>query len=339
MPALTRDQYDVLVVLLSWTLGFLPLFVQQARGKPSLTWVQSVGIALVATPFVRMLLNIYLSIGALFTFTVLEPVSREALWRSVGRDVLFDLAFPLAGLLLLHNAVPRIRSRRAAPGGVDDALRANGLAPKHSWARDAARGSTLFFVIAFAYLVALAVSSRISPALAGGDESAYWRNITLPLIVLVSGMAGITEEILFRGILLSRLARWMPFALAALVQALFFGFIHAGYGTWTHVLAPAVFGLGMAWVARVLGILPAILLHTQVNIVYFAMDVSDVVPQAWIVVLALGIVNIWAAFATRFDAIALLWGSLARAPRRLAAWLRREPAPEPEGELDAAGSR
>ena len=327
MPALTRDQYDVLIVLVSWTLGFLPLFVQQARGKPGLTWVQCVGIALVATPFVRMALNIYLSIGALFTFTVLEPVAREALWRSIGRDVVFDLAFPIAGLLILHNAIPWLASARAPRGDVAGTLRENGLAPKRSWARDAARGSTLFFVIALAYLVALAVSRQISPALAGGDESAYWRNITLAQIVLVSGMAGITEELLFRGVLLSRLARIMPFALAAVLQALFFGFIHAGYGTWTHVVAPLAFGLGMAWIVRVLGILPAMLLHTQVNVVYFALDVSDVVPSAWTLVLGLGIVNVWAAFATRFDAIALLWRSLVRAPRRLVAFLRGEAAP------------
>ena len=328
MPALTRDQYDVLVVLVSWTLGFLPLFIQHARGAPKLTWLQSVGIALVATPFVRMLLNIYLSIGALFTFTVLEPVGREALWRSIGRDVVFDLAFPLAGLLILHNAIPWLASRRAPRGDVSSALRRNGLGPKRSWARDAARGFTLFFVIALAYLIALAVSRQISPALAGGDESAYWRNITLVQIVLVSGMAGVTEELLFRGVLLSRLARVMPFAFAALVQALFFGFIHAGYGTWTHVLAPLTFGLGMAWVVRVLGILPAVLLHTQVNVVYFALDVSDVVPTAWVLVLGLGIVNVWAAFATRFDAIVLLWRSLVRAPRRLVAYLRGESVPD-----------
>jgi len=331
MPALTRDQYDILVVLLSWTLGFLPLFVQHARGRPRLTWVQSVGIALVVTPFVRMALNLYLSIGALFTFTGSSTVSREVLWRAVGRDVLFELAFPLAGLLLLHNALPALASRRAPRGDVAGVLRENGLAPKHSWARDAARGSTLFFCIAIAYAIALLLARQIGPALAGGDESAYWRNITLLLIVLVSGMAGLTEELLFRGILLSRLARVMPWGVAAVGQAVFFGLIHAGYGTWTHVLAPFAFGLGMAWVTRALGILPAILLHAQVNIVYFAVDVSDVVPSAWALVLALGVLNIWAAFATRFDAIGILWRDLREAPRRLA---RRAPSDEAPADVD-----
>lgn len=306
MPALTRNQYDILVVAVSWIIGFLPIFLRRAR----LTWVQCVGIALVATPFVKMLLNIYLSVGALFTFTVLEPVGRDVLWRSVGRDVLFELALPLTGILLLHNAVPWIKSRRVSPDPIMRAASANGLGPKEGYPRDALRGFTLFFCIAAAYLIALLVARQLSPELVGGSESEYWVNITLPLILLVSGMAGLTEEILFRGILLTRLARSMPWIMAALLQALFFGFIHAGYGTWTHVFAPFLFGLGMAWITRILGIVPAILLHMQVNIMFFALDVSDVVPSAWVLVGLLAIVNIYAAMRTRFDAIPMLWNSL-----------------------------
>lgn len=319
MPALTRNEYDVLIVTLSWVIGFAPLFVQRLRGRDGPTWVQCVGLALVATAFVRMLVNIYLSIGALFVFTVLEPVSEAALWRSVGRDVLFDFAIPLVGVLLLHNAVPGLKSRRAAASDVRGALGAEGLGPHASYARDALRGFTLFFCIALAYSVALAVSGLVSAQVAGGDESRYWQNITIPLIILVSGMSGLTEELLFRGILLTRLARAMPIVLAVVAQSVFFGFIHAGYGTWTHVLAPAFFGVGMAWVARTLGIVPAILLHVQINVVFFAFEVSDTIPQAWWLLAALAAVNVGAALATRFDAVLILWRSLVAGIRRLLA--------------------
>lgn len=339
MPALTRNQYDVLVALISWTLGFLPLFLHKLPlpprwRMPRLTWMQAVGLALVASPFVRMGLNLYLSIGALFTFTVLEPVSEAALWRSVGRDLLFELALPVVGLLLLHNALPGFASRRAPRGGVHELLSTHGLAPKRSWRRDALRGFTLFFCIAAAYAVAYGVSGLFSAAAAGGDESRYWIHITVPLIVLVSGTAGITEELLFRGVLLSRLARWMPLGAAALLQAVLFGFIHAGYGTWTHVVGPLMFGLGMAWIARTLGILPAMILHLQINVVFFAFDVADVVPQAWALLVALGIVNVYAAMATRFDAVAILWRSLREGVRRPARLLRHDDAPE----ADAPGA-
>lgn len=323
MPALTRDQYDVLVVLLAWTLGFLPLFWQKLRGRrATLTWIQCVGIGLAVTPFVRMLLGIYLNIGALFTFTILEPATREAMWRSVGRNLLFDLVFPVAGLLMLANAVPGLPSRRAPRGSVRRMLSSNGLAPKRSWARDAHRGLALFFLIAIAYGIAYAAASLVSPQVAGGDESRYWIHITVPLILLVSGTAGITEEILFRGVMLTRLARIMPLGLAAAAQALFFGLIHAGYGTWTHVLGPMLFGLGMAWIARTLGILPAILLHAQVNVVFFAIDVIDVAPQALWLLAALAALNAWAAWRTRLDAVPILWRSLGTGARDAIAWAR-----------------
>jgi membrane protease YdiL (CAAX protease family) len=328
VPALTRNEYDILVVTLSWIVGFIPLFVQRLRGRHGPTWIQCMGLALVATAFVRMLVGIYLSIGALFVFTVLEPVSREALWRSVGRDILFDLAIPITGILLLHNAVPGLQSRQTRPSTVHAALDAEGLGPKSSYTRDALRGFTLFFCIAIAYMVALAVSVLFTPVQVGGDESHYWRNITIPLIVLVSGMSGLTEELLFRGILFTRLARAMPLIVAVLLQAIFFGVIHAGYGTWTHVIAPALFGLGMAWIVRTLGLVPAILLHAQINIVFFAFEISDVVPQAWWFLVLLAIVNLVAAFVTRLDAVSLLWASLDAGVRRAAGFLGSRARPQ-----------
>lgn len=317
MPALTKNEFDIAILALSWIGGFLPRFLADAQPRrfhrwTGWTWVQSIGLALVLSPFVRMLLNVYVSIDALFVFTVLEPVSREALWRGIGRTLLYSFAFPAVGLLILHNAVPRWKSRRAPAKSLPQALAAHGLGPRHSWQRDALRGIALFFCIGLAYAVAYGISRLFSPELAGGVESDYWRNITLPLIVLVSVAAGLTEEFLFRGLLLRRLARWLPWSAAAVLQALFFGLIHSGYGTWTHVLGPFAFGLGMAWVARILGIVPAMLLHAQVNMVFFAVDVSDVLPSAWALVAALLALNLAAAWATRLDAVRLLWKSLLR---------------------------
>lgn len=317
MPSLTRNEYDVLVLALSWIIGFLPLFLRDLPGVPARlrpkgewTWVKAVGLALVASPFVRMALNFYTSIDALFVYTVLPPLPRDAMWRSVGRNLVEDFLFPVVGLLLLHNAFPGWASRRARRGRVPEMLTANGLAPRHSWGRDALRGLTLFFCIALAYLGALAIAGLFSPQQAGGDESQYWRNITIPLILLVSGVAGLTEELLFRGILLKRLGRVMPWTWAAILQAVLFGLIHAGYGTWTHVVGPAAFGLGMAWVARVLGVVPAALLHAQVNIVFFSLDVAHLNPGVYGLLVALALVNVAAAYATRLDAVRLLWRSL-----------------------------
>lgn len=323
MPPLTRSEYEVLLVALSWVGGFLPLFLRRAGWS----WVRCVGLGLVLSPFVRMGLGIYVSIDALFVFEVLQPVAREALWLSVQARVVNYLVLPGVGLLLLHDAVPLLGRR-----SVRDALWAHGLAPRRSWRRDALRGLALFFAIALAYLGAYAISKLVPSLLAGGDESAYWRNISIPLIVLLSATAGLTEEFLFRGVLLRALGRVMPWWPAALLQAVLFGLIHAGYGTWTHVLAPAVFGLGMAWVARVLGVLPAALLHAQVNVLFFALDVAPayVAAQGLLglaglaaLVLGLAAASAWALWRTRADGVVLLWRSLLRG-------LQEVPEPEPQ---------
>lgn len=287
MVTLTRNEYDVLVLALSWVVGFLPLFAGRR-----MTWVQAVGLGLLATPFVRFALDIAITFERLFTFTVLQPVSAAALWNGVLANWIENIAFPLVGILLLHNAMPGWPSRRAPRLPLRGALRAHGLAPRRSWRRDFARGLSLFFAIALAYVAAYVLSKTVFAVLStNGIETGYWRNITIPLILLVSATAGIGEELLFRGVLLTallaafealrprwalwrRAPTWAPAVAASLVQALVFAFIHAGYGTWTHVAGPFAFGLGMAWVARKLGVVVTALLHAEVNVVFFAIEVA-----------------------------------------------------------------
>lgn len=325
MVSLTRNEFDILLVTFSWLLGFAPLFIWHTRsalGRPPTwrppTWVQCVGLALVMSPFVRMGIGLSLTFENLFTFTVLEPAPRAAIWRAVWRDVLYDFFIPVIGLAIWSNALPKwLASRRAARTPVAGMLHENGLAPRFSWARDATNGFALFVFIAAAYVGAFVLSKTVFADLsANGDETQYWRNITILLIVLRSGMAGLTEELLFRGFLMKRLSKWMPFAAAAVLQAVFFALIHAGYGTWSHLVGPFVFGLGMAWVARHLGVLVTALLHAMVNIVYFAFDVAAYVPGAWALLGVLLALNVAAAIATRMEPARILLRSLAKPFRR-----------------------
>src|SRR5581483_11170565 len=205
MPMLTRDQYDLLVLALGWVGGFAPML-----RRKDWTWVQAVGLGLLLTPFVRMALDFYLTVvvsGVLFHFTVLEPVSQEALWRSVLARLVDYGLLPLAGLLIMHGAVPGFATR-ATPA---QALAAHDVAPRASWRRDALRGVALLVFLAAAYVVSLLLSrTALSVLSANGDESAYWRNVTVLLIVLLSVAAGVTEEFLFRGVMLRFLAQRMP---------------------------------------------------------------------------------------------------------------------------------
>lgn len=320
MPLLTLDQYDLLVLALAWAGGFAPLL-----WRKDWTWVQAIGLGLLLTPFARMALDFYetvVVVGVLFHYTVLEPVSRAALWNGVVERVVDYGLVPGAGLLILHNAVPGLASRRAPRESVPSALAAHALSPRASWRRDALRGTALLVFIAAAYLVALFLSQTALAALSSnGDESRYWSNITVTLIVLLSVAAGATEEFLFRGVMLTWLSKRVPWIAAALLQALAFALVHSGYGTWAHVVGPFAFGLGMAWVARRLGVVVTAILHAGVDVVSLGLSVApDYVAAngplgaatlggAFLLLVAL---SAWALLATRGEAVRILWDDLMR---------------------------
>ncbi|HEX2022961.1 MAG TPA: CPBP family intramembrane glutamic endopeptidase [Candidatus Thermoplasmatota archaeon] len=315
MVQLTGAEFHVVVLTLSWVAGFAPL----AFGR-KMTWLQCVGLAMVVYPFARTLVSLLRTYELLTTPTVLQPATPAELWLSVENQVWYNLALPFFGLVLLHGAFDDAAHPPWRRATLREALAEHGVAPRAGLARDLARGLALFLLIAAAYLVAYAISQALAPTLSpGDDESQYWRNITIPLILLLSASAGVAEEFLYRGILLHALARRLPFLAAAFAQALLFGFAHAGYGSWTHVLGPLAFGLGMAWVTRALGLVPAMVLHAQVNVVFFTVDVAPsylAANGAWglaallTLVGALTVACVVALVRTRADAVKLLWRDL-----------------------------
>lgn len=312
MVQLSGNEAYALVLTLSWTLGFLPRFL----GRKDLTWVQCVGIALVVHPFVRMGVGFLRTYELLFVPTVLEPASPIQLWRSVENQVWYNLMLPLLGLFLLHAPFRDTRAGEARHERFRDVLAHHGVAPRAGIATDVTRALSLFLLLA-ALLAAAWVASRYVTGILnpGSDESAYWRNITIPLILLLGLAPGLGEEFLFRGLLLTSLARRMPWIAAALVQALAFSLIHAGYGTFTHLLGPFLFGLAMAFVARELGIVVAALLHAQANVVFFTIEVAPTylavhgalgLAALLAVTGALVVASAWALHKTKGDAIRIL---------------------------------
>ena len=63
-----------------------------------------------------------------------------------------------------------------------------------------------------------------------------------PLVIALSITAGVTEEILFRGIL----QRWV----GVWGQAVLFGLAHAGYDTVLNVAVPLLIGIGFGYVYK-----------------------------------------------------------------------------------------
>ncbi len=303
--ALTYAEYQLLLVTISWIGGFLPMWAGRVRWR----WWQAVGLALVLSPFVRMAIGVYYDLAALIEttvtggFVVLPAYTTSALWEKAGRHALHYLVVPAVGLFMMWNGRP-----------TRDGVARSGLAPRDTVAADATHGLALFLFVLLAYGGALLVAAVAARGLlpATGDESDLWANIDVPLILALSGAAGVSEELLFRGLMLSALSRVAPWGVAAVAQGVAFGLVHAGYMTWSHVLGPLAFGLGMAWIARVLGVIPAMLLHAEVNVVFFALDVADVRPEALVLVAVLLVANAWAAWSTRLAGARALWASVAR---------------------------
>ena len=93
--------------------------------------------------------------------------------------------------------------------------------------------------------------------------------VVLVLVVVV--LAPVTEELMFRGLLLRSFLRRMPFWPAALLSTLLFALIHVPQvetllGAGTLALSVAVLGLGNCYLVRITGRLaPAMMVHASFN--------------------------------------------------------------------------
>lgn len=300
-------------LFVSWVIAFLLV----AR-KPHWSWRQGVGLSLILYPLVDMAFGIYASIPTLIANPVLRPLSEYAMWWTFWDKMLLDLALPIVGLLVFHERVPFLEApsevvREGAPAMLDQAgvWRARGLLP------DVLLGCALVIPIALAYGGASLLANLLFTGANTSNEVHYWQNLTPLLVLLLSLAAGVTEEFLFRGLMFRYLGARMGLLWAALVQAVLFGFVHAGYGNWAHVVGPALFGLAMAYVTLRLGIMAAVLLHVAVDIVAFGEQVllrAPGDPFVWAMFLTLAGANVAAYVVFGLEPLRRLWpGSKQRA--------------------------
>ncbi len=93
---------------------------------------------------------------------------------------------------------------------------------------------------------------------------------TLPLALLLSGLAGVSEEILFRGALQPIFGIWLA--------ALFFALSHLQYALTPATLIIFVVGLGLGWLRQRRNTTTAIIAHFVYDFVQLA--ISILVVQA-----------------------------------------------------------
>lgn len=238
--------------------------------------------------------------------SVLSAISPRRLSRIFSRSLLADIGYAGVGLAILVSGGKRSNWAAWRPGSAARWLQARGWPTGGRSEMASLRIGLLLFplVLVAAWGVNLILYGTL-PELRNGDESSVWNHMTLYHAILISLAAGVGEEIWYRGIYQTLLARVMPVSAAIVLQALLFGFAHAGYGTWAHVLGPALFGLLAGVVAWRFGLWAAIVLHTLADVAAFGFEATRNQPWVGPLLLSLLLANLL---------VSLLW---------LANWLRR----------------
>lgn len=271
--------------------------------RPLRAW-QVVASALLAYPAARALVGALAVADRLTRRTVLLPASALEFELNIVYHVSIGLLLPLGGALLLWRA----RAGKGAARSLRDLRAALARVLEPAGLRLAAPGprallgalGLLGLVLALQF-VALAAQGSVASFLVTGDESRYWLNLTPALLLGLSVSAGVSEEFVYRGLLLRALARRMDWKLAIALQALLFGFIHTGYGNWAHIVGPAIFGALMGVVALRVSLLAAIAIHAGTNVAYLALFAPQLQPFNLVVPVALTLVGLAALAATRLE--------------------------------------
>lgn len=138
-------------------------------------------------------------------------------------------------------------------------------------------------VVMFGVVIAMSVLLQALGVPQASNLEGFEDNLTAPIIVFLVVLAGvlapITEELLFRGVLMRGLAaRWSP-TVAVIGQGVVFGLAHlmldGGWGNVGLVLPLTGLGIVLGWLARATGRLgPGMLAHALYNLAQVALLVA-----------------------------------------------------------------
>lgn len=212
--------------------------------------------------------------------SVAQTIPRDALYRTVIAKLFREVVLPGFGLLLLFGAFPGLQvTGRGVGAKVRAAFAKARVRFEQGPLVDTMHGLWLFFVVLW---LAVGATWLANQWLTTGDESRVFAEMTFDLAILLSFAAGFGEEFAYRALLFTfllwafgvrRLAdrrQWPRVGAALLLQAVFFGLIHAGYGNLAHIVTPFLFGLIAGLIFLRFGFVPAFLVHFLLDVVAFA---------------------------------------------------------------------
>jgi membrane protease YdiL (CAAX protease family) len=265
-------------------MRFAPIpasFFLFANGRHAWSLTRCAGFALI---FAMLWRSLFLSFPDLLVIAgggaVTPPAPTSALYRQFFVSVIWDFVYPVVGLMLFLHRVPLFHIAARWGQQLASLLRPFDAWVKRSWGTDVAWGSVLFVLdLVGAILLATFLASGATGEV--GDDSAVFNLITLDQVFVIAIIAGVGEELVFRGILQGGLHRLLgrgPLAstMAIVIQAVPFAIVHAGYADLDHVIVPFAFGIFIGYVFRYFGIIPAIMIHTQIDIFAFGASYVNV---------------------------------------------------------------
>jgi membrane protease YdiL (CAAX protease family) len=285
--------------LLAAALAWLGAWAVRPR-RPDWPWTRHAGLALVLYPFLRMAVGAIIAAPLVVQPTVARAIPRAQLWSTATEPLLDKVLLPGLGVLLATGNLPGLqRPLGRAREALADAWRRAGLGPLETTREGTLAGLALFFPVAAAFGLALAFrSTPVGQLLVTGDESQVFVEVTVPLALALSIGPPLAEELLFRGLLLGQLVRRVGVAAGIAGQAVFFGLIHAGYGTLAHVVAPTAFGLALGWVALRVGLGAAVALHAEANLLFFAAELAADPAAVALLLVPVALLSLWALART-----------------------------------------
>ncbi len=268
--------------LAAWGLACLLAGLYAATTRAA--WRRGLGMALMLTPVAFTTWSILNDLAPLIAggrpITARTPYQLSTAYM---RSIMVNLGYAGAGFLLWSGWRPQDRLRDIAAR-----LREAGF----PMGRRSEASSLLLGVAWFPVLLAGAVLlayATAGTALVNNDESSIWQRATPWHVVMISLAASMGEETVYRGVIMVGLAtlfgarqggttaRYAWWA-AIVVQGLFFGLAHAGFGNYAHVLQATLFGLVAGAAAYRFGMWSVIALHFLVDIYAIGADIDS---RAW----------------------------------------------------------
>lgn len=239
--------------------------VLMARGFWRARWHQALAAGLWAVPLIDTFWGIVNSLSVLLDpESVLQPISERGLWLITGRKLVTDLGYLTLGAMVAASG-GTWRGFVDAPGRLAGWIARSGVPLGAGEARSASIGFALFPLLLFATIGA-DLATRGLDVIRNGQESDVWVHMTVWHALLLAASAAFGEELVYRGVLQTALAKIAPMWAAITLQAVLFGFAHSGYGTWAHLLAALAFGLFSGFVAWRWGLWAAIVVHFLIDV-------------------------------------------------------------------------